>query len=168
MTRALAGGGGAVEVPLPTRRATRELGRALARVLRPGDLVVMSGALGAGKTFLTRAMCRALGVPARVPITSPTFTLVQEHAGALAIAHADLYRLSGPAELRHLGLREARDSRLVIVEWGEPYVEALGGDSVLVRLEAHPRRATVSATGRGAEATVTALAALGLGVEPSR
>lgn len=168
MTPAIAAGGRAVEVPLPTRRSTRGLGRALAGVLRPGDLVVLSGALGTGKTFLTRAICRALGVPARVAITSPTFTLVQEHAGTHPIAHADLYRLSGPEELRHLGLREARDGRLLFVEWGEPYVEALGGDAVLVRLEAHPRRATVSATGPGAEATVAALALLGLGVEPSR
>src|SRR6185436_16158639 len=78
-------------VALPTRRATRQLGRALARALQPGDAVILSGALGAGKTFLVRAVCRALGLGAGVRVVSPTFTLIRELDTVPRLAHADLY-----------------------------------------------------------------------------
>jgi tRNA threonylcarbamoyladenosine biosynthesis protein TsaE len=120
----------ATTVPLPTRRATIRLARALAAALGPGDLVILSGDLGAGKTFFTRALCRALGVPSREPITSPTFTLIHEHEARIPIAHADLYRIGDEDELGQLGLRERRgEGAVVIVEWGAPYEAALGGDA---------------------------------------
>ncbi len=84
--------------PLPTRKATKRLGQALARALAPGDVVVLSGALGAGKTFLVRALCRALGLDESVRVVSPTFTLIRELPTVPAIAHADLYRLSLPEQ----------------------------------------------------------------------
>lgn len=137
-------------VPLGTRRATVQLGRALASVLEPGDLVVFDGPLGAGKTFLVRAICRALGVPASTPVTSPTFTLVHELQGrSLRIAHADLYRVGDEEELWHIGLGEARGAgALLLVEWGAPHASALGGDALNVHLDTTPeRRATITASG---------------------
>jgi tRNA threonylcarbamoyladenosine biosynthesis protein TsaE len=162
-----------LDLPLPTRRSTIALARALADRLEGGDLVVLAGDLGAGKTFFARALCRSLGVPAAHPITSPTFTLVHEYEGRGPIAHADLYRLGGAggelesahAELGQLGLRERRgEGALLVVEWGEPFIEALGGDALLVRLRAP---ADAAASGRAAEITATGrrsgavLAALG-------
>jgi tRNA threonylcarbamoyladenosine biosynthesis protein TsaE len=141
--------------PLPTRRRTIQLARRLAALLRPGDLVVLKGDLGAGKTFFSRALCRALGVPPSIPVTSPTFTLVHEYEGRLRVAHADLYRLRAEDELAELGLRALRgDGAVLLVEWGEPYLAALGGDALVVELvltRQGPRIARLSATGeRGA------------------
>jgi tRNA threonylcarbamoyladenosine biosynthesis protein TsaE len=120
---------------LRTRLDTRRLGEAIARRLEPEDLAVLSGDLGAGKTFLARAIARALGVAG--PVTSPTFALVHEYAGARAtVVHADLYRLRGdalPVEVARLGLRERRrEGAIVLVEWGEDAIDALGGDPALV------------------------------------
>jgi tRNA threonylcarbamoyladenosine biosynthesis protein TsaE len=154
-------------VPLPTRRATLRLAAAAARHVEGGDLLGLSGQLGAGKTFFTRALCRALGVPPSEPVTSPTFTLVHEYQGRrLAIVHADLYRLGGPEELAELGLRERRaDGALLIVEWAAPYLEMLGGDAVaLAFLEPLPaagipphRLARLGATGPRGEALARAI-----------
>ncbi|HEY5241132.1 MAG TPA: tRNA (adenosine(37)-N6)-threonylcarbamoyltransferase complex ATPase subunit type 1 TsaE [Polyangiaceae bacterium] len=134
---------GSVRVPvasqvvrtLGTRRETRRLGEAIARALEPGDLAILSGDLGAGKTFLVRAIARALGVDGAV--TSPTFALVQEYPTTRApLVHADLYRLRGPdlaAEVARLGLRERRrEGAILLVEWGEDAEAALGGEPSLV------------------------------------
>lgn len=135
-------------IELPTRRATTRLARRLAPHLAPGDLVVLSGELGAGKTFLVRALSRALGLTERVRVTSPTFSLVHEHETTPPIAHADLYRLSQPKEVRDLGLVHQRDDgRLLLVEWGEPFIDTLGGDALVVALSLGPRRAEIRATG---------------------
>ena len=83
---------------LATRRASSRLGAAIARVLEPGDLVILDGGLGVGKTFLVRAILRAAGASARV--TSPTFVLAQEYETPKgAFMHADLYRLLGQTSL---------------------------------------------------------------------
>jgi tRNA threonylcarbamoyladenosine biosynthesis protein TsaE len=121
--------------PLRTRRETRQLGGAIARAVEGGDLVLLCGDLGAGKTFLARAIARGLGV--RVAVTSPTFTLVREMATSKGLLlHADLYRLRGDAldaETRRLGLRERRgEGAIVLVEWGEEALDALGGNPDLV------------------------------------
>jgi len=142
--------------PLPTRRATQKLAELVAPTLAPSDLVILSGPLGSGKTFFTRALCRALGLKERVP--SPTFTLVHEHETVPAISHADLYRLNGPAQVAELGLDAQRDDgRVLLVEWGEPYIELLGGDALVLTLALDPRRATLSATGRRSRAQIEAL-----------
>lgn len=146
--------------PLPTRRATRELARRIAQHIVQSDLIVLSGPVGAGKTFFTRALCRALDVPARRRVTSPTFALVHEHTGRLGILHADLYRIETERQLFELGLEEQRDEGYVlVVEWGAPYLAHLGGDGLLVDLALEPRRARVSSTGRRSRTIARAITA---------
>jgi tRNA threonylcarbamoyladenosine biosynthesis protein TsaE len=147
-----------VNVDLPTRRATVRLAQRLAPLLRPGDLVVLSGELGAGKTFFVRALCRALGLPAREPVTSPTFTLIQELPTRPPVAHADLYRLKNASEVAGLGLDALRDDGVVVVaEWAEPYLDILGDDAVIVQIALGPRRALVRATGNRSQEIVQQL-----------
>jgi tRNA threonylcarbamoyladenosine biosynthesis protein TsaE len=141
-----------LDVPLPTRRSTTELARRLAGQVTTGDLVLFGGPLGAGKTFLIRALCRGLGLPARVRVTSPTFSLVHEYDTTPPVVHADVYRLDSGRDVRGLGLRDQRDEgRLVLVEWGEPYLELLGGDALIVRLSLDPRQAQLRSTGPRSE-----------------
>jgi tRNA threonylcarbamoyladenosine biosynthesis protein TsaE len=129
-----------------SRRDTVRLGRAIGRVLEPADLVLLSGGLGAGKTFLARSIVRALGVTNQVRVGSPTFSLVHEYASPRGlILHVDLYRLcDGPVpldvEIGRLGLREQRaQGAVLLVEWGDAAVDSLGGDAALtVRLEPLP------------------------------
>jgi tRNA threonylcarbamoyladenosine biosynthesis protein TsaE len=152
-----------LHVPLATRRDTRKLGVAIASSLEAGDLVLLSGDLGAGKTFLARSIARGLGM--RAPMTSPTFTLVREIPTPRGLlVHADLYRLRGAAldtETRRLGLREHRmEGAFVLVEWGEDALEALGGHPDLAVSLAiagpHARAATLS--GPKAQALARAVA----------
>ncbi len=145
-----------MKVSLPTRRATQRLARKVAPLLLAGDLVLLKGDLGAGKTFFVRALCRAMGVPSRVAVQSPTFTLIHEYAAKLPILHVDAYRLGGAAELLDLGLREARaNGAVLLVEWGEPYLSALGGDALILAISPPPERtATLTATGPRSQALI--------------
>jgi tRNA threonylcarbamoyladenosine biosynthesis protein TsaE len=145
-------------VELPTRRATLHLAQRMAAHLRPGDLVILSGPLGAGKTFFVRGLARALGLPSADPVTSPTFALVQELGTPLVpLVHADLYRLSRPDEVNELGLLQARETACLVVEWGQPFVDALGGDALIVELTRPPRRALFTAAGRRSTALLDAI-----------
>jgi tRNA threonylcarbamoyladenosine biosynthesis protein TsaE len=136
---------------LDTRRATRRLARSLAPLLRPADLVILDGQLGSGKTFFVRALSRALGLDPRIRVTSPTFSLLHEIATVPRIAHADLYRLNTAREVENLGLTERRDEGdVLLVEWGVPYVQTLGGDALTLYFEHDPRRVSLVANGRRA------------------
>jgi tRNA threonylcarbamoyladenosine biosynthesis protein TsaE len=122
--------------------------------LRPGDLVLLSGDLGAGKTAFTQLLAAALGV--EEPVTSPTFTLVRGYrtAAGWELLHADLYRLEQLDEVADLGLAERLDDGAVaVVEWGERGVPALLPEYLLITLEAgatdEQRRITVEDVGGG-------------------
>jgi len=123
---------------------TAAAGAGLAPVLRTGDVVLLSGELGAGKTAFVRGLARALGVPEE-DVTSPTFTLVQEYrAPHVVLFHVDLYRLS-PREVEDLGLDEMMEEGILAIEWPERWadppevvydvqIEHQGGDRRVVRI----------------------------------
>lgn len=151
----------ALRVPLLTRRATRRLARALVRVLQPGDVLLLEGDLGAGKTFLVRAIARELGVPPHVRVTSPTFELVHELFGNLPIVHADLYRLDDASSLGELGLLDRIGSdALVVIEWGARFREVIGGSGLLIRLSmaANTRVAAIEPLGKQGPERIRSLA----------
>lgn len=99
--------------------ATARLGEDIAMAVQRGDLITLSGELGAGKTTLARALIRALAADHELEVPSPTYTLVQTYATNPQIAHFDFYRLSDPAEIDDLGLEDALDDGVAIVEWPE-------------------------------------------------
>jgi tRNA threonylcarbamoyladenosine biosynthesis protein TsaE len=127
---------------LPTVEDTEALGRELAAELRAGDLVVLDGPLGAGKTALTRGIAAGLGVEGR--ISSPTFVIARQHrAGgdpdSVALVHVDAYRLGGDlGELDALDLDTDLDEAVVVVEWGVGVVEHLTDRHLRVRLHRQP------------------------------
>ncbi len=146
-----------LQVPLPTRRSTLFLAERLAEICAVGDLIVLSGSLGAGKTFLVRAMARKLALPRDERVTSPTFTLVQELPTVPPVVHSDLYRIAAPEEVNELGLLPARQEAVVIAEWGLPYIQELGGDALCLEIGLEPRVATVSASGPRSQQMLEAL-----------
>jgi tRNA threonylcarbamoyladenosine biosynthesis protein TsaE len=113
---------------------TRELGEALATLAKPGDVIVLAGDLGAGKTAFVQGFGRGLGVEER--ITSPTFTLVHVYdAGRLPIHHLDVYRLEQLSEAVDLGLPEMLDDGgVVLIEWGDAITPVLPHDLLEVRI----------------------------------
>jgi tRNA threonylcarbamoyladenosine biosynthesis protein TsaE len=119
---------------LPTPADTRGLGAALAELVRAGDLVVLVGPLGAGKTALTQGMGEALGV--REPVTSPTFVISRVHRGGrLPLVHVDAYRLGGVADVDDLDLDASTEESVTVVEWGQGLVEQLADEHLEVRLD---------------------------------
>ena len=113
--------------------ATRELAGAVASLARPGDVIVLAGDLGAGKTAFVQGFGRGLGVTDR--ITSPTFTLVHVYEGRLPVHHLDVYRLEQMNEALDLGLPEMLDEGgVVLIEWGDAILPMLPHDLLEVRL----------------------------------
>lgn len=119
---------------LPTVEDTERLGAELAGVVVPGDLVVLVGPLGAGKTAFTRGFGRGLGVTE--PVTSPTFVIARVHTGGrLPLVHVDAYRLGGAADVDDLDLDVTVADSVTVVEWGQGLVEQLTDEHLEVRLE---------------------------------
>ncbi len=117
--------------------ATDRLARRLAELLAPGDVVLLAGDLGAGKTTFARGLAAGLGV--WEPVVSPTFTLARVYAGRLEMVHADVYRLDTRAELADLGLDEiAGPDAVVVVEWGDVVRDAFAPDRLEVTLAFTP------------------------------
>ena len=119
---------------------TEAFGERFGARLRAGDMVLLTGELGAGKTTFVRGVAR--GVGSNVPVASPTFQLVRVYSGRVQLAHVDLYRIENASELAGLGLEELLDQGAVVVEWGDRLeaagtalieIEHLGGDRRLIR-----------------------------------
>jgi len=122
--------------PAETERA----GMVLGERLRPGDVVLLTGELGAGKTTFVRGVAQGTG--SRAPVASPTFQLVRVYPGRVQLAHVDLYRIENTSELRELGLEELAEQGAVVVEWGDRLevdgaarieIDHLGGDRRVIR-----------------------------------
>ena len=124
---------------LETPEDTRELGRSLAPLLRAGDLVVLVGPLGAGKTQLAQGI--GAGLRVRGAVTSPTFVIARVHppdtarGGQLPMVHVDAYRLGGIAEVDDLDLDADVDAAVTVVEWGAGLVEQLADGYLEIRLD---------------------------------
>jgi tRNA threonylcarbamoyladenosine biosynthesis protein TsaE len=124
-----------IELDVATPQAMRELGVRLAAVLRAGDLVVLVGSLGAGKTTLTQGIGAGLGV--RGDVTSPTFVIARVHPARTngpALVHVDAYRIAGALEIDDLDLDASVDDSVTIVEWGKGLVEGLAPDRLDVEI----------------------------------
>jgi tRNA threonylcarbamoyladenosine biosynthesis protein TsaE len=114
--------------------ATRAVAAALGELLVAGDVVLLVGDLGVGKTAFTQGLARGLGVDE--PVTSPTFTIVQEYAGRLPLAHVDVYRLDRVQDLYDLGFDEMVDGDgVTVVEWGDLVEQTVPAEHVVVRID---------------------------------
>lgn len=128
-----------VKIVAPSVHAIQTIGAAIGRSAQAGDLVMLNGPLGAGKTTMTQGIARALGVRGRVQ--SPTFTIAQIHRGhapegtGLDLVHVDAYRLVSMEELDALDLDTTLDEALTVVEWGAGKTEVLSADRLEIRIE---------------------------------
>lgn len=128
-----------------TPEEMRALGQRLAPALRAGDLVVLVGRLGAGKTVLVQGIAAGLGVTS--PVVSPTFVIARVHPeGRLPLVHVDAYRLGSIAEVDDLDLDAALSDSVTVVEWGEGLVEHLVDSRLEVRIDRAPDTETRSVT----------------------
>lgn len=121
---------------------TEDFGERFGKRMHAGDMVLLTGELGAGKTTFVRGVARGIGSAA--PVASPTFQLVRVYPGRVQLAHVDLYRIEKPSELAGLGLDELLDVGAVVVEWGERidapqaalvHLEHLEGDRRVIRVQ---------------------------------
>lgn len=128
----------AVETTVATtsEEETRALGERLGRCLRAGDVVLLRGDLGSGKTRLAQGIGRGLDCPG--PITSPTFVLVNEHVGRERLFHADLYRIAGAGDLSELGLWEEAERGVLVVEWPDRAEGGLPAATITVEIASGP------------------------------
>lgn len=151
-------------VLLRTREETQDWGRRLGALLRAGDLLLLTGGLGAGKTTLTQGIAEGLGV--RGPITSPTFVIARVHpslVGGPELVHVDAYRLDGALELDDLDLDSDLESAVTVVEWGAGLAEELTDDRLELLIDVdqntEERRITLLANGTRAHNIVREIGA---------
>ena len=154
-----------VEVEVDGPDAMHDLGRRIGEVVRPGDLVVLSGPLGAGKTVLAQGVGAGLGVG--TPVTSPTFVIARVHRdGRVPMVHVDAYRLGSVLEVDDLDLDASLEESVTVVEWGAGLVERLAESWLHVEIDRAPdddvRR--VRLTGAGARWDTATLTTLATGV----
>ncbi len=143
---------------------TRTLGRRLAKMLREGDVVLLQGTLGAGKTAFAQGVGQGLKV--ETAVTSPTFVLLARHDGPRRLYHADLYRLTDPAEVADLHLIEEAHDGVLLIEWPERGMGVLPGEHLLVILEGvegepKHRRITIASSGTRYDRVLDGLGARG-------
>lgn len=135
-------------IDLIDEAASTRFGQALAKAVRPGDVVGLEGDLGAGKTFIIGAAAHTLGVPEETPVTSPTFALIHEYEAKVPIVHIDFYRLDGASQVEDLGIDEFIGQRnVVFVEWGRRFEDELGEVALWIELATigdYSRRATLN------------------------
>lgn len=142
-----------LDLRLADEAATQRLAEAIGASAREGDAILLAGGLGSGKTAFARALIRAAADDPSLEVPSPTFTLVQTYeAGRLRIAHVDLYRIAGAAELEELGIDDLAGDHLLLVEWPERAPGRFGGDRLEIRLAVDPdvpRARRIRVTGFG-------------------
>ncbi|TWP36176.1 tRNA (adenosine(37)-N6)-threonylcarbamoyltransferase complex ATPase subunit type 1 TsaE [Leekyejoonella antrihumi] len=147
------------DLVLTTADQTQEWGELLGGLLQAGDVIVLTGGLGAGKTTLTQGIARGLNV--RGPITSPTFVIARMHPSlgdGPALVHVDAYRLGGSAELDDLDLDEALPEVVTVIEWGAGLAENLADDRLEIELAGvDERRVTLRPVGDRFESLVRRL-----------
>ena len=138
-----------VAIHTATPSATRTLGERIGRLLQEGDVVLLSGELGAGKTVLAQGIGRGLGVTD--PIKSSSFVIMNEYDGtSLRLYHADLYRLEDPEQVAELALDEHASAGVLVIEWPERAIDEMPAEHLLVRLAydgAKTRTIEIEATG---------------------
>ncbi len=151
-------------VDAPNLRRTRTLARRLARLLRAGDVLLLQGTLGAGKTAFAQGLGEGLKLD--TPVNSPTFVLMARHepsdGASLRLYHADLYRLTDPIEVEELALEEQARDGVLAVEWPERAIEVLPEEHLLIILEAveddpNARRITLVPRGPRAQQLIDGL-----------
>jgi tRNA threonylcarbamoyladenosine biosynthesis protein TsaE len=151
-----------VEVVVPTAERMRELGRRLAAVLRRGDLVLLTGDLGAGKTTLTQGI--GAGLRVRGPVTSPTFVIARVHPaveGRTPLVHVDAYRLNGWDEVEDLDLELTLDEAVTVVEWGAGLAEGLSDDRLEIAIYRSPESPAAGAAVGDEDARTLTVRAVG-------
>lgn len=125
-----------IEIHCATPADTRAVGRRLASLLRSGDVVLLAGDLGAGKTVFAGGIGEGLGLDQ--PVVSPTFVLARRYQGLMPMVHVDLYRLGSFSEIDDLDLDSEAADGVMVVEWGQAAEQSFGDDYLLVRIEADP------------------------------
>jgi tRNA threonylcarbamoyladenosine biosynthesis protein TsaE len=171
-----------LRLPTATPERTRALGAIVADHLRPGDVVALSGELGAGKTCFVQGAAAALGV--EEPVTSPTFVLVRIHEGRLPVVHCDVYRLGSLQDVLELGDEVLAPDVVTFIEWGDAVAPLLPPDHLEVELRhvvdpapiaeddvgvvAEPRELTLRLHGRTTDRAAALHRALGASAEGDR
>lgn len=125
-----------IEIRCATPADTRAVGRRLASLLRSGDVVLLAGDLGAGKTVFAGGIGEGLGLDQ--PVVSPTFVLARRYRGLMPMVHVDLYRLGSSSEIDDLDLDAEAADGVLVVEWGHAAEQAFGDDYLLVRIQVDP------------------------------